>query len=182
MQIAIAILRLADRAVVALVKLGLIVSACTALLVGLAGALDVVASTVFRKPIPIVSEISADALAVIIFLAIGYAQHRRAHISVDIVTAYLPERARKVMELLALLVSLVFLGALAWQAGDLARESFAVRESAMALIPYPVYPFKIAFLIGLGLVVLELVRQIIWAFLSWSDDRRSVSRPTGVKG
>jgi hypothetical protein len=50
------------------------------------------------------------------------------------------------------------------------------------LIPYPVYPFKIAFLIGLGLVVLELVRQIIWAFLSWSDDRRSVSRPTGVKG
>jgi TRAP-type mannitol/chloroaromatic compound transport system permease small subunit len=86
------------------------------------------------------------------------------------------------MELLALLVSLVFLGALAWQAGDLARESFAVRESAMALIPYPVYPFKIAFLIGLGLVVLELVRQIIWAFLSWSDDRRSVSRPTGVKG
>jgi TRAP-type C4-dicarboxylate transport system permease small subunit len=151
-----------DRTIIALVRAGMIISAALILVVGIAGAIDVFTTNVIGKPIPIVSEMSADALAVIIFMAIGYAQHRREHVAVDILTARLPNVIRKILELLAVFVSLAFVGIVAWQAVDLAGESLSVRESAMALISYPVFPFKIAFLVGLVIAVLEIARQLAW--------------------
>lgn len=169
MRLIIASLYFADRVIIALVRLGMIVSAGLILIVAIVGAIDVVTTSTFRKPVPIVSEVSADALAVIVFMAIGYAQYRGEHVLVDIVVVHLPKAVRKVLGLTALLVGLAFLGTLALQAGDLVKESFAVRESAMALISYPVYPFKIAFLAGLLVASLEFLRQVVRMILTGSS-------------
>lgn len=176
MRLIIAFLRLADRVIIALARLGMIVSAGLILTVAIVGAIDVVTTSIVRKPIPIVSEVSADALAVIVFMAIGYAQYRGEHVLVDIVVVHLPKAVRKVLELTVLLVGLTFLGILALQAGDLVKESFAVRESAMALISYPVYPFKIAFLAGLLVAVLEFLRQVVWMIVTGSSGAQQLQK------
>lgn len=162
MQLLVFLGRVVDKTIITLVSTGMIVSAALVFVVAIMGAIDVLTTNVIGKPIPIVSEMSADALAVIIFMAIGYAQHCREHVAVDILTAQLPMVIRKILELVAILVSLAFIGIVAWQAGDLASESLSVRESAMALFSYPVFPFKIAFLVGLVLAVLEIARQLVW--------------------
>lgn len=183
MRLITAGLRLIDKAVIALVKLGMIISGGLIFVLAVAGGLDVVTTTLFRKPIPILSEMSADALAVIIFMAIGYAQYRRQHVMVDIVTAQLPRVVQKFLEFMAIVVGLAFIGMLASQGADLAQESFSSRESAMALIRYPVYPFKIAFLAGLVIAAAEFLRQAIWIVISrgaGAGENRQSAENTGI--
>lgn len=180
MRLITAGLHLVDKAIVALVTLGMILSGGLIFVLAIVGGLDVVSTTLFRKPIPIVSEVSADSLAVIIFMAIGYAQYQRGHIVVDIVTERMPRTVQKILEFMAIVVGVAFIGVLALQAGELALESLLFRESAMALIPYPVYPFKIAFLAGLAVAAAEFLRQAVWMVITGATGAANHQQSTEI--
>lgn len=150
-----------DRGIQSAVVAGLSLASLLLLLMAVFGAADVAAINVLGQSIPIVSELSADALAVVIFLAVAVAQQRRQHVSVELFTHLLPSILQRVLTLAALLITLGFFSVLTWRTWVLAEESWELQQTAMALYPYPVYPFKIAVLVGTVLATLETLRQTI---------------------
>lgn len=144
-----------------LTLLGIAVAALCQLAIMLMISLNVI-SGALRSPIPVVEELAATMLAICIFAAIAYAQERQEHIGVDIVTERLPPRIRHLFRIFSLSLCTLFFLVLTWRASSLALTSWHARETAMALIPYPVYPFKFGVLAGLSIATVEFVRQLIW--------------------
>ena len=145
--------------------LGLIVSASLLSVIAVIGGLDVLATNLFTYPIPIVSEVSAESLSVIVFMAVAAAQLRGEHVEVDIVTRFLPRSIQRVLHRVVLLICTAFFVVLVWRSWALAVESWELKQTAMALINYPVYPFKIGLLIGVTVATLEFARHLVWNLL-----------------
>ncbi len=127
----------------------------------LIGAADVLADNLAGRPIPSVSEFASDYLPAVILLAAAAAQRERADIVVDILVTLLPGGVRRGAGLLAVCLTIVFLGALTWGAWQLALASIALGEVAVAAVQYPVWPAKLAFALGLTVATLEAVRLLV---------------------
>lgn len=164
-----AIFRALDRLIRGLTDAAVSVSAILILAVALVVTIDVASAFFLNSPIPIVSEMSSVTLAVIIFGALAYAQYRRQNVKVDLVLAVLPERARNVLEGISLLISTSLLLLLALRSTAHAAVSVQTLETAMALIAFPVYPFKIAAAACAWIGVAEFSRQFVRFVANVSD-------------
>jgi TRAP-type C4-dicarboxylate transport system permease small subunit len=153
-----------------LTAVGIAVSSFLIMLIAVLIAADVASTELFRSPVPVVTELSSVTLAVIIFFALAFAQHSRANVEVDIVLVLLPKRARYLLRVFALLIGTAFFLLLAWRTLALALTSVESRETAMALVAFPVYPFKIAMAIGAVIAAGEFARQLVWLVVK--DDER----------
>lgn len=83
---------------------------------------DVLGRELFSAPLPGAYELTEVLLALVIFVGLPIATARREHVSVDLLTARLPGPARRVLAVVAALVTAVVLAVLAWRlsvsAGD----------------------------------------------------------------
>jgi TRAP-type C4-dicarboxylate transport system permease small subunit len=83
---------------------------------------DVLGREVFSAPLPGAYELTEVLLALVIFVGLPIATARREHVSVDLLTSRLPGPARRVLAVVAALVTAVVLAVLAWRlavsAGD----------------------------------------------------------------
>jgi TRAP-type C4-dicarboxylate transport system permease small subunit len=88
-------------------------------------------------------------------------QAQRRNIAVDVISARLPVGAQRSISLLSNLLGLIFFGLIAWQGWLLAWESARVQEYAQGGVQIPVFPSKIAFAIGMTLLVLEYMKELL---------------------
>jgi TRAP-type C4-dicarboxylate transport system permease small subunit len=144
---------------------GIAAAALCQLAIMLMISLNVISGAV-HAPIPVIEELASTMLAICIFSAIAYAQDQQEHIGVDILTGRLSPQIRRWFRVFSLSLCALFFLVLTWRASALALKSWEVRETAMALIPYPVYPFKVGVLVGLGIATVEFIRQLVWAVFS----------------
>jgi TRAP-type C4-dicarboxylate transport system permease small subunit len=156
-----ALLRALDRLVRGLTSAAVSVSAVLILAIAVIVTVDVASAFLLNSPIPIVSELSSATLAVIIFGALAYAQYRQQNVKVDLVLALLSRRTRNVLDGVGLLISAAMLLLLAMRSTAHAAVSVQTLETAMALIAFPVYPFKIAVATCAWISVAEFLRQFV---------------------
>ena len=141
------------------------VAASLYLFIMLLVTVNILSTNLFGLPLPVVEEISADMLAAAIFTAIALAQQRQEHVTVDFFTEGLPKWMRRAIQTVALAIGTAFFAFLTWRTASLAMTSWQTKETAMALIPFPVYPFKFAVLFGVAIATTEFARQLTWLLI-----------------
>jgi TRAP-type C4-dicarboxylate transport system permease small subunit len=139
------------------------------LLMMLMGALDVIGTNVFARPIPAAFEFMATMMVVVIFFSIGLAQAQRAHIRVAVVTERFPRRLRWVTDGLQFLCSLIFFLLIAWFGWKSSLRSFEVGEYVAGAVNWPTYPARFALAIGATVMALQCLYDLISHLFGWRD-------------
>lgn len=76
---------------------------------------DVFGRYAFNRPVRGTFELTELAMVVIVFLALGYAQHHKDHVSMDLVYELVPRAWRRVMDLVSTLLYLAVVVLMTWQ-------------------------------------------------------------------
>lgn len=139
------------------------------LLMMLAGAMDMIGTNVFAKPVPAAFEFMATMMVVVIFFSIALAQAQRAHIRVAIITDRLPPRLRWLTDSLQFLCNLIFFVLIAWFGWKSGIRSFEVGEYASGAINWPTSPARFALAIGASLMALQCLYDLISHLLGLRD-------------
>jgi len=126
-----------DRLLRQISYIGFLAASALLLIVGLMGAADVVSTNLFLKPISGLVELSGSLLAVIVFLGLAEAQARGSNIVIDVATQGMGQTTR------------------------LALNSWAIRETALGALAFPVAPFKSVAAFGGWLAAAEFARQLL---------------------
>ncbi len=128
------------------------------------GGADVIATALMGKPIPAVFESTAALMVMVVFLCLGHLQLTGENIAIDMLPRRLGPRSKRVQGSLSQAIALAFFATLAWQAWEMAADSWSIHEYSMGLVPFPVYPGKFAVVAGAVLTTLccaARLRQIL---------------------
>lgn len=148
------------------------IAAVATLVVASIGAVDVVSTALFRAPLPLNVELSSYLMSLMIFGALALAQRQHEHVAVDLVTKFLPQGIQRWLRVLGLAFGLAVFALLAWRSYALAVDSVGMQETAAAVYPFPVWPFKIGVTVLLGVATCEFLRQFVRALVGheWVPD------------
>jgi TRAP-type C4-dicarboxylate transport system permease small subunit len=129
--------------------------------------LTMTADAVFRKisgSIPGAYNTSVALLALIMFLPQGYAQIRKSHVSIDLITSHFPLKAQAVMGIIAALLGIFIFGLITWGSIQKAWQSTLIREVWIGVYDYPAWPFRWFVPLGFGMFTIQLVQTAIEEF------------------
>jgi TRAP-type C4-dicarboxylate transport system permease small subunit len=141
-------------------ELGSWLAGASLLLMMLIGAIDIIGAKLLNRPLPAALETTEALMVLGVFLALAYTQAHRQHIVVDLLTTRLGPGARRALDGLAQLLTLGVFGLVAWQGWVLGLTSLHIREYASGILPFPLYPSKLALAVGATLMVLQLLVDI----------------------
>ncbi len=122
----------------------------------------------FWKPIEGTYELIGYLGSVTTVLAIGYAQIRKNHISVDIITTHYSKRWRKIVHGVSYLSTAVFFGLASWQTtlwGNVVWRSGERSETLRIIF----YPFVYIVALGFAFLTFILLVDFISLFLNESS-------------
>lgn len=122
---------------------------------------DVVRRSATGKSVPGVVEWSEVAMVMIVFLGLGYAERRRAHVSMTLFVRLLPPRVGAVINALGLLLVAAVVAWMVYVTADRAMASYEASEIRFGLIRVPVWPARIAIAVGLLAYLLELAFRLL---------------------
>ena len=148
------------------------------LLMMLVGAMDVVGTNVFAKPIPAAFEFMATLMVVVVFFSVALAQAQRAHIRVAILTDRLPPPLRWLTDSLQFLCNFAFFVLIAWFGWKSGLRSFEVGEYASGAVNWPTFPARFALAVGASLMALQCLYDLI-AHLLGRRDAAETARAVG---
>lgn len=135
---------------------------CAALLsVAIFGGLDVIATFLLGKPLPLARELPEVVLPTIVFLGASCAIRDRAHVRIDLFDRVFVKSGAALTIGLAHISLVIFFGAIAWFGWALALDAYSKSETANALIRFPVWPFKASMALAMSICVLEALR-LLW--------------------
>lgn len=106
------------------------------------GAVDVIGTALFDRPLAGVFEMSEQALAVAIFFGLLHAQIGKTHIVVDVLTEHFRGRLRLVSNAVALTATAAAIGLIAAQTWPQFLASWKIGEQASGLLGFPIWPVK----------------------------------------
>jgi TRAP-type C4-dicarboxylate transport system permease small subunit len=132
-----------------------IASAGLALLMFLT-VVDVVGRYLFNRPLTGTFELTEMSMVLIVFLALGLAQHHQEHISLDLAYIHFPSWLKKATDLTVDLVNLAIVGAMTWQ---LYNYFVRMRDGnyTTAVLQLPIHPFVIVAIAGVAAYVLAIL-------------------------
>lgn len=125
------------------------------------GTIEVVGTQMLHTPVPGALELTESTMVLIVFGALAYAQIRRSHIRVELIYTNMGPRVRAVMDVFADICALVFFSLLLWQAYHEAVYSLQIGEATVGLIRFPLFPARIILAVGTGLLILQLILDLI---------------------
>lgn len=173
-------MRLVTKAALALVR-GLVwaagnAAAISVFLLTLVVVYGVVLRYVFHSPVKWTLEYSVYLLVLCVFLGLGHTLRENAHIRVDVVTQYLPERVRLYLRVATSFLSLGYLVLLTWQTWALAQRSLL----RGAIYPYsvtgmPAFVPQLLMPLGIALLGLQMIVDIV-------RDSRALRRKSSPQG
>ena len=128
------------------------------------GTADVVGTQVFGAPVPGATELTESTMVLIVFGALTYTQIRRSHIRVELLYMRAGARGQAAMDVFASLMALLFFSLLLWQAVNEALFSIGIDEATVGLIRMPLWPARIVLAAGTGLLILQLLLDLVVDF------------------
>lgn len=117
---------------------------------------DIAGRYLLNRPVPGTFELTEMAMVFIVFLALGMAQHRHEHISLDLAYNFFPSRLKQAVDLVVALVSLSVVAAVT---GQLYLYSLRMSEGGYttAVLRLPLYPFVLVAVAGCAVYALAIV-------------------------
>ena len=116
---------------------------------------QVVVRYVLRAPTIWQVEIAVYLLIAATFLGAPYGLKQNAHINIDILVAFLPERVRKPLDLVTSFLALLFCLFLGWRGCVMWWEAFEGGWRSSSLLSFPlIYPYA---LLPLGMILTSLL-------------------------
>ena len=92
-----------------------------------------------------------------VFLGMAYVALQGGHINVTLFTQRLSTRAQTILDTVVMLLSAAVFGLLTWSSWGLAWKWFLIREVRLGAFPWPIWPFRFLFVVGMGLIALQLI-------------------------
>lgn len=131
----------------------------------------------FGRSIPDDVVIMQALLVIVVFLPFAYVQTKKEHLSVSILTDYLPIKAQYVFELLGLIVGIVFVGMVT--AASLGDTLSAYADDAIfdGVLNVPSWPARGSVALGAGFLTLKLFADFIKALMDGPDIARLSHQP-----
>lgn len=111
----------------------------------------------FGHPVPNVLEASETIMFASVFLGMAYVALHRGHVNVTMLTQRLPPRAQAIMDASVTLLAAALFGLLAWSSWGLAWKFFLIQEVRLGAFPWPIWPFRFLFVVGMVLIAQQLI-------------------------
>ena len=108
-------------------------------------------------PVPCSLEACETIMFASVFLGMAAVALQDGHINVTLFTQRLSFRVQARLDAAVLLLSAAVFGMLTWSSWGLAWKWFLIREVRLGAFPWPIWPFRFLFVIGMGLIALQLV-------------------------
>jgi TRAP-type mannitol/chloroaromatic compound transport system permease small subunit len=116
---------------------------------------------VFNSPTIWAHEIAQMIYGAYVILLGAYVLQRGGHVNVDILYNRFRPRTRAIIDLFTWLIFFYFCGLLLWKGGEMAWDSFLVRETEPTSFAPPVYPIKMTIPLGALLILLQGLAKFI---------------------
>jgi TRAP-type C4-dicarboxylate transport system permease small subunit len=160
-----------------LLRLGALeTSSSIALVLTFLTTIDVAMRYTFARALPGTLEISQVLLVILVFLSLAQVQKNKEHITIDFLFNKAPSTIKFYWEIGTYFVSLGFFLILFWESIAFFRESLAIREYFGTAIRVPIFPGKAAIVIGSGLAIIELIRDITRLIVELTRKKKSIRR------
>ena len=108
-------------------------------------------------PVPCSLEACETIMFASVFLGMAYVALQGGHINVTLFTQRLSTRAQTILDTVVMLLSAAVFGLLTWSSWGLAWKWFLIREVRLGAFPWPIWPFRFLFVVGMGLIALQLI-------------------------
>ena len=143
-----------------LTSAGAIVAAIATLLLVIGITSEVIYRAINHRSISGLLEVSELVIVFAAFLGTASSQRARLHVSTGILTEQLPPRLAEMLRLIGLFAVLLLMVFLAWGSIEVAIQSVLTNEYRFGLIPIPLWPGRIAIVLGYGLLLLQIAREL----------------------
>ena len=122
---------------------------------------DVFLRYVFNSPIKGNYELQTLMMVAVVFFGLAWAQSKRGHIRMDVFSSRFSPTIQDFLNLLGDVIFLMIAGIITWQMAINGWQAFLSGDYLYGLIKFPVWPAKLAMVLGSGLVSLQLISGII---------------------
>jgi TRAP-type mannitol/chloroaromatic compound transport system permease small subunit len=116
---------------------------------------EVVMRYLFDRPTSWTFELNQSLLCIYAALAGGYTLLHQGHVNVEIVSQRFRKRTQAIVNIFTSLLFFGFIIVLLWETSEMAFDSLVLRERSEGLLGFPLYPAKIAIVIGIILILLQ---------------------------
>lgn len=125
---------------------------------------DVCGRYVFNHPIIGSYELTEYMMVIVVGFAIGYCAVVKEHVTIDVVTSRLPQRAQGIIDSVTCLIGLGLFSIITWQCAMHLKEHFIGRVASVVLL-IPTFPFIALLTLGSAMFTLVLLTHFV-EFLS----------------
>ncbi|MFC1929439.1 TRAP transporter small permease subunit [Chloroflexota bacterium] len=122
---------------------------------------DVTLRALLNRPIQASLESVEFLMVGVVFLGLAYTQRKRGFVRMELIVSRLSSSARWYVDYVGFILMISFFAIFTWQAAIVAWRSIQIREYTWGLVPLPIYPAKIAITIGCGVILIELILEIV---------------------
>lgn len=142
-------------------------------------SLDIASRFILNSPLPgTITVVAYYYMLVAAFLPLAYAEQKNAHISVEVFTDLLPEKAQGYLAELSRLLSICIFALLAWRTWEEAESKRAIGDAVIqggdTII---VWPAAYLLPVGCGLMAVVLTYKFVTFFAGESGLDETVARP-----
>ncbi len=137
--------------------------------------LDVSGRIFFNQPVYGTLGLIRTLLVFLIFLSIGFAQVRKAHIRVGFLIKRMKPDTRQMVIILGLIYDFVIIAMLSYGGFKVAYKSFVTREAMSGIINFPVWPGRYAVAVGLLLLLAQYPVDIINYYRQYKEGKKAIS-------
>lgn len=115
----------------------------------------------FNSPLPGHLEGAELLVPIIVFFAISYTQARNGHVGMLLILNMLPERGRRMLEIVTLALSWLLCGILSYFCGKYALQLYQYDDVTMSPPYWRTWPSAAAISLGYALVAMRMWMQIL---------------------
>lgn len=123
--------------------------------------IDVAWRNIDGHSVPGAYEYSEVVLVALVFLSLAWTQKVDGHVSIDLVTRALPERASRMLQAAGMVVALAVLSWMTVAGSHAAWESFLSGEYRFGLAQVPVWPARLAVAFGTLMLALQVILRLL---------------------
>lgn len=123
--------------------------------------LDVASRALANRSIPGASEVAVLLLLALVFLGFAAAESKGENFSVTLLVHALEPRTRRVLHVLASVLSLAAVALLAWFSWSRGIASTLTSEASYGTISFPVWPSRLLIAFGLTMLALQIFAGLL---------------------
>jgi TRAP-type C4-dicarboxylate transport system permease small subunit len=150
-----------DKALSKVLKGAVYLSVFSAMYMTVSATVDVIMTKFFNLPIPGTTEMIEDLNIVLVFMALGYVQISRGHMTGGIINEHLSKGVNKVINLICYVMAFIIAGLICWRSIPLLFTFIENNTEKIGLFNYPLWPFALVTFIGFALLTIAYVLSFI---------------------